>query len=460
VPAVLLAVCVAGLASAATPAHALILGPGDLWSWVVVSGPLHEDDAFYDVAVAGVAKDTLYAVGSTDRAGAQDGYLLMAQYDASGDGPAWARSWRPFGAVGASATAVTTDNDGNVIAAGTSWNGAHYDIVVIKRDPSGAVVWTDVKDGATHGNDVAADVVTDGAGNVYVCGSLDGYAKAVVLKYAAAADPLSPGTAQPLWERATRPTTTPGSAEAAALAYADGAIYVTGSRDTKTDDDCFLRKLGRDGSTKWIRGWDGAAHRHDGGQAVSVFRSSGPDAVYVAGGTETRTHSNDVMLLRYSTTGKRIWARTWDGPTHSSDEVWDLAVDGHGRPCVVGCTFVAGMDNKALLVAWTAGGTRRWTRTYRVDADGQAAFSGVVAGGSAIWVVGHADSATSRDWVAAKYAGSGTREWLTRWSGPPGDPRGGSLSACVACASGGLFAAGRVSSTAEGENAAVGWFRR
>lgn len=454
-------VAAACLAVAAAPAQAALPDPGTPMMWSFVSGPLDRDDAYYDVTVGGT-EGYLYAAGCSDRdVGSYHGYLLMGRY-VTGSSPAiWTRAWLPMGATEASASAVTADSAGNVVAVGQAWNGADWDIVVIKRDLSGTIIWADVKGGAAHANDAATDVVADGAGNVYVCGTLDDSAKAVVLKYAADPDPDGFMTADLLWEKATRPTVTPGSTEAWGLACADGAVYFTGARTTKNGADCFLRKLGRDGSTKWLRGWDGAAHRYDCGQALEVFRTPGPDAVYVAGGTETKRHGWDVLLLKYSTAGKRLWARTYDGPTHGSDEVWDMAVDGRGRARVVGSSFQSATSvTKAMLLGWSADGNRRWARTYRVATGQQAAFASVTAGNSAIWVAGHADTATRRDWVVARYAADGTRTWLTRWPGPAADPRGGSAYACATYGTTGLFVGGAVRTAAEGDDAVVVWFRR
>jgi hypothetical protein len=458
----LLAVTIAAmLAAVAAPAQAGIQDPGTVITYDTFGGPQLDDDGYVDVAAGGPVGDMLYAAGHADQDyGADAGYLLTTRYLTVDSTPVWTRSWRPYGSLRASAAAVTADNDGNVITVGTTWDGAQYDMVVVKRDQTGAIVWWATRAGAAGMSDVADDVVTDGAGNVYVCGTMDGAARAVVLKYAADPDPNGFQTGLLLWEKATRPTVTPGSTEAWELAYADGALYFTGGRTTKNGSDCFLRKLGRDGSSRWTRSWDGAAHRYDYGQAVEVFRSSGPDAVYVAGGTETRTHGWDVVLLKYTTGGKRLWTRTYDGATHRSDEVWDLDVDGRGRARVVGSSFVAdGSVNKAMLVAWSADGSSRWARTYR-GAGQQAAFGSVVAGSSAIWVAGHVDTGAQREWVVARYGANGTRAWLARWPGPPGDPRGGSAHTCLTYSSGGLFVAGAVNTAAAGDDAAVVWYQR
>lgn len=454
--------CLAALA-AATPAWAVTPAPGDVWTWSTLDGPQHADDSYYDLAVGGPAAGVVYTAGAEDLDyGSHTGYLLTAKYDATGPGPIWTRAWRPIGSTLAVAQAVTVDAAGNVICAGVAWNGANFDIAVIKRDSMGTIVWWAVRPGAADRNDGVADVVTDAAGNVYVCGTLDGNAEAVVLKYAAAADPdslLQKG--QLVWERTTKATVSPGSVEAWGLAYGGGALYFTGSRTTKNGQDCFLRKLGRDGSTKWLRGWDGAAHLYDYGQVAAVFPKPGPDAVYVAGATETKGHSWDIALLKYSSAGRRLWVRTYDGAAHGGDEVWDMAVDGRGRARVAGSTFVAeGSVTKALLVAWSADGAKRWARTYRVKTGQQAAFATVVAGKDAIWVAGHADTATRREWVAARYGADGTRTWLTRWAGPPGDPRGGQVNGCALFTADKLFVTGAVGTAASGDDAAIAWFRR
>lgn len=460
--ALLALICLTVSATAATTAHAGLPDPGSVTGWHTVTGPAGDNDLYHDVAVGGPDQLIPYAAGCMDLDyGSGTGYLLMSRYFADGSTPAWTRSWQPLGYAMAGATAVAADAAGNVVAAGYCRKGDQTDIAVIKRDMSGNIVWWDVRDGAAHGYDSATDVVTDGAGNVYVCATQDDSARAVVLKYAADPDPDGFMTARLLWEKATRPTVTPGSAQPWGLAYADGALYLTGERTTRNGRDCFLRKLGRDGTTKWLRGWDGVDHRFDYGQAVAVYQTSGPDAVYVAGGSKTRPHGWDLVLLKYSIAGKRLWARTYDGAAHERDEAYDLAVDSRGRARVVGSTFGAGGSTaRALLVGWNADGNGRWARTYRAASGDEAVFSSVVTRGTAIWTAGFTRTASLAVWVAARYAGNGTRAWLTRWSGPSADPRGGSANACVPCGSTALFVAGDADTAVSHGDAAVVWFRR
>jgi len=454
-------ICLAVPAIATATAHAALPDPGGVMGWDTVTGPAGDNDLYYDVAVGGPDQMIPYAAGCLDfDYGSGTGYLLMSRYFADGSTPAWTRSLCPFGCTMAKATAVTADAAGNVIAAGSCQRGSQSDIFVVKRDLSGEIVWTADKDGSMHGDDAATDVVTDEDGNVYVCATTNDSASAVVLKYAAAADPDGFRNADLLWEKATRATVTPGSAQPWGLAYADGALYLTGERTTRNGQDCFLRKLGRDGASKWLRGWDGAAHRDDYGQAMAFWRTAGPDALYVAVGTKTKSHGSDLALLKYSTGGRRLWARTYDGAAHESDEVYDLAVDSRGRARVVGSTSGAGgSTTRALLVGWNADGNGRWARTYRAKSGDEALYSSVVTRGTAIWTAGFTRTATLTVWVAARYAGDGTRSWLTRWSGPAADPLGGSANACVPCGSSALFVAGDADTAASCSDAAVVWFR-
>jgi hypothetical protein len=65
-----------------------------------------------------------------------------------------------------------TDGSGNVYVTGTTFNVfGNYDILTAKYSSTGALLWQQVYVGAGGGDDGAADVVTDGAGNVYITGS-------------------------------------------------------------------------------------------------------------------------------------------------------------------------------------------------------------------------------------------------------------------------------------------------
>lgn len=165
---------------------------------------------------------------------------------------------------------------------------------------------------------------------------------------------------------------------------------------------------------------------------------------------------------RAPVSGDELWRRVYNGPGDGKDAPCALAVAPGGTAIYVAgnVTPSGGLQSDVAVVKRKARGTRVWTRTCRVSSGRQAAFAPLVAGNRSVWVAGHVDTATRREWVAARYTAAGTREWLTRWSGPPGDPRGGSAHGCLTFGTYGLFVAGAVGTAADGDDAAAVWFRR
>jgi hypothetical protein len=448
---------------AVAPLAAAGFAPGQIWGFSILDGASHADDQYIDVARA--ADGSLYAMGMHDfDYGVLPGHILMVKFTAAGT-MAWQRSCVIPGAQQVDPRAVAVDREGNVIAVATFWDGADRDWFVVKWDAAGNVQWTADKGSADPTlNDEAADVVTDKTGDVYVCGTMGSGAEAVVVKYNDEADPANPATGLEEWSRYTTGNHATESAEGTSIAIdGNGDLYTTGSRLMKTgDDNVFVQKIrGGTGGLLWMRGWDGAAHRPDGGVVVR-YRGGG---VFVGGATETKSHSNDIVVLRYSArTGARGWVRTWDNAaTHDSDEFSDLRVDGYGNVYVTGTTFtMTAVKYKALLLKIGRTGTVKWKRTYYDKASngfGSWWSLAVDTAGNA-WTVGFVRDATTALATVARYDKTGKRVWLTRWDGTPVTTVGAHAQACVLSGTLDLFVAGSTMVTNEFDDAAVIWLRR
>ena len=149
-------------------------------------------------------------------------------------------------------------------------------------------------------NEFISTTVTDGAGNIYVCGSFSGTVN------------FNP------WGAASTHTSNGNS-------------------------DAFLAKFDKNASFLWVRTWGGAGIDASAGLAVD---SSGN--VYVSGkfqqtvdfmpGTSgfsrTSNGANDIFLVKYNTNGILQWLRTWGGDL--GDDGYLCAVDSSGNVYVVG----------------------------------------------------------------------------------------------------------------------------
>jgi hypothetical protein len=160
----------------------------------------------------------------------------VQKYDAAGT-PVWTQFYRGADNMYAEGTGVAVDGSGNVVVTGLEVSTAGLvDIFVRSLDPDGNELWTRSYDGPAHGQDQSRDIWVDGDDNVLVTGfEIAGTVPDVVtLKYD------SSGTL--LW---TRTSSGPGNREdvgTGVRADADGNVFVVGSRQTTSGIDVWLRK--------------------------------------------------------------------------------------------------------------------------------------------------------------------------------------------------------------------------
>src|SRR5436190_18336084 len=72
------------------------------------------------------------------------------------------------------AYAIATDNSGNIYVTGYSTiSGAGKDMLTIKYDASGSILWTRNYNGPVNGGDYSFSIAVASSGNVYVTGRSD-----------------------------------------------------------------------------------------------------------------------------------------------------------------------------------------------------------------------------------------------------------------------------------------------
>jgi len=267
----------------------------------------------------------LYATGSSD-----DG-VYTAKYTQDGT-RLWGKSYHGTWMFD-SAWAITTDEIGNVYAAG--WTGeidTEYDLIVIKYNGDGDEEWVRTYNGTADGSDSAGAVVVDGLGNVYVtgyCENLGTSGDICTIKYDADGN-----------QEWVKTFSGPGSQWDLALdmvidAYAN--VYVTGYRNAPgTEEDMCVIKYDTDGNEDWIKTYNGTADEYDCGNAITIEDS---DYVYVAGTCENEGTSEDICVIKYDADGNTEWVTEYDRPTYNNgDWAKDIVVDGEGYVYITGAS--------------------------------------------------------------------------------------------------------------------------
>ncbi len=125
----------------------------------------------YDIT-AGIATDNLgnvFVSGFSYGGDSQENYTTI-KYGSDG-ALIWERSYNGTGDSYDIATAIKTDNSGNVYVTGYSLDDVtSEDYVTLKYNTNGDLIWTEKFNGPANGGDIANSLAVDASNNVYVSG--------------------------------------------------------------------------------------------------------------------------------------------------------------------------------------------------------------------------------------------------------------------------------------------------
>ena len=417
----LVAVALAALAALAAPGAAAAATPGAhlWWDTVFNVGGSGDESA---VAVSADASAYPVIAGDAITSAGGDADIRYRSYDLTGllrwnaVGTTWPSPTVP-GQSDRAAGLVVDDARNAAYVAGTTQTAATGNDVVLLRvldvDPggpfSGDLVWSATYDAAASRDDEAEAVAVDKYGNVYVTGGTqraDGSMDVLTVKF-------RPSGAV-AWVRRHN-NSRARLDRGLAIAVRGSAVYVAGVSSRKGHgDDLVLLRYSLSGKRAWVRYYDDPLRRHE--SVAGIAAAAG--AVYVCGSGKSRnTGGGDALLVKYRADGKRLWARYARGNGGGLDAWSDVAVDPKGRPHVTGF-----LDRKAT-------GDDVVTRVYRQTGKlwWQAAFSSAgsemdigtalaVDGSSRTYVCGSLTRCSGDvDGVVLAYSAKGSMLWNTTY---------------------------------------------
>jgi uncharacterized delta-60 repeat protein len=357
------------------------------------NGPANGNDSANAVAVD--ANGNVVVTGYSVVIGSGKDYYT-AKYAATDGALLWEkRSNGPGHDLDESLPAVALDGSGNVIVAGSSYNGTNYDYYTAKYAAAdGALLWEKRYNGpgVSFNFDEAVAVAVDGNGNVAVTGwshngtNYDYY----TAKYAAADGAL-------LWEqRYDGPANGNDSANAMAV-DASGNVVVTGTSDNGTNYDSYTAKYAAtDGALVWEK------HSYDFAFWVAV---DGGGNVAVTGDSNNGTNS-DYHTAKYAAAdGALLWEKRYNGPANSHDYATAVAVDGVGNVVVTGYSMGIGGSEDFYTVKYAAAdGALLWEKRYNGAANGiDGAVSLALGPNGMVVVTGYSAGNTGLDFATIVY---------------------------------------------------------
>ena len=296
------------------------------------------------------------------------------------------------------AASLAVDQAGNVYVTGSSWGGATYDdYATVKYDPDGNPLWTARYNGPENGWDRPTSLVVDEAGNVFVTGSSWGgdtrndYA---TVKY----NPHG----VPLWAvRYNGPEN--GSDHAASLAVDQaGNVYVTGYIwGDGTSDDYATVKYDPHANEVWTARYNGPENGWDRPTSLAVDEAGN---VFVAGSSWGGATYGDYATVKYDSLGNTLWTARYNGPGNGSDHAASLALDQAGNVYVAGESRGSGSGHDYATVKYDPNGIPLWAARYDGTANGHdhAASLAVDQAGNVYVTGGSVGDGTDIDYATIK----------------------------------------------------------
>lgn len=292
--------------------------------------------------------------------------------------------------------------------------GGNYDLLVVKYNAAGSVIWSQQVNGNGNGDDYAADLQIDNSGNVIVTGttfesSADSFNVLTVMYD-------SGGNQQ--WIASYNGS---GSGnDGATSIYVDNAsgdIYVAGAewQGSSTLYDVLLIKYDSGGNQQWAATYD---NTNLVDVAVRVRQNSGTGNIEVGGATQTTLTNRKYLVAEFDpSSGSVVNAYTSTSSTLGIENLTDLKTDSNGNVFVTGSVTgtSTGMDIRTLMLDTNL--SIVWSATYSGAMNDEGNALDIDAAGN-ILVTGYTTSSTQgRNYITIKYNSAGSQLWAKTFNG-------------------------------------------
>ncbi|HEY0866767.1 MAG TPA: SBBP repeat-containing protein [Fimbriimonas sp.] len=334
--------------------------------------------------------------------------LVAASCVASAQATLWAKRFEYKGYNDEPRT-VQVDSSGNVFVVGGTSSSGTVDGLVVKYAPNGQRLWFR-KIGKPDLFETLYDAKVDSGGNIVVAGWVrtpTGYGDLFVQKL----DPN--GTL--LWNRIyADPSGYSDQARSLAIDGADNVVVTGLSGATNETTDTIVLKYSASGKRLWAQRYGTPWILENATKAAT----DGQGNIYIAGYQQGRDSDYDVFLLKLSPDGAFLWDRRYDGPYGMNDLLYGLTLDALGNPLLLVGSQTWG-EHDLTVVKVARNGSLLWSDVFSEAIDEQVyGFAIATDTQRNIVVAGRINGPNGADFLTLKYDPNGALRWRSTYNSP------------------------------------------
>jgi hypothetical protein len=379
-------------------------------AWVSsYDGPGSGDDNVWEMVVDDAGN--VYVTGACGSDGYYDDLdYVVIKYDARGN-ELWVHTYDYYDTDNYS-RGIALDGAGNVYVTGSVYDGVALQVWIctIKLDNDGNFQWSRFWYGPEDDTN-ARDLAVDESGNVYVTGATyDLSGDYVTIKYDTDGNKI--------WD-----VMYDGPAgledDPVAIVFDEvGNVYVTGkSEDAINTDKITTVKYDSDGNEVWVDRWGSLGINRPTAMAID-----NDGYVYVTGREPRMFTETDYRTIKYDPDGGRLWSVLYDGPGNDNDYAWDIDVDDNGNVYVTGQSTGEYGHYDYATVKYDTDGNELWDARYEGPWGDDKATAISVDGNGNSFVTGYSDQLLDNyDVYTIKYDSSGNEVWAMQFDSADGE---------------------------------------
>lgn len=351
------------------------------------------------------ADQNIYVAGKTWHYETRDDFTVISLTNSGAE--RWVYTHNGLADSYDEAYSIAYGTDNNLYAAGHSYGiDTTTDFTVISVDTAGEERWVYKHSGSGHGYDYANDVICGDDGNIYAAGSSwNNNTNCDFTAISLTADGV---------ERWVYDYNGPGNYTdcARALIYgSDGNIYVVGETyGSGSFDDFTVISLNRDGKERWVYRYNGPGNWAD--YAYSVV--NGPDSSIIVTGSSASYYGLDLTVISLADSGSEQWVyrHTPNDDDYGIEGVY--GADGN----IYAAGYLGSDVPDLMVTSVADSGTPRWEYVYFTSVIGFETATSLVYGTDGhIYTAGYvaSDSGDDYNFTVISLNDSGSERWVYQY---------------------------------------------